>query len=91
MQIRNKKIRVAMNSIFGLFGSNWIFFSPIPEDNRILFFSRDRKDFGFLSNFYSCPIVIDNFEWPHVEAYYQSQKSTNPANKTEIKLRKSPA
>jgi hypothetical protein len=27
-------------------------FPAIPEDNRILFFRRDRVEFGFLSHFY---------------------------------------
>ena len=28
---------------------------PIPDDNRILFYNRDREIFGFLSNYYEAP------------------------------------
>jgi ribA/ribD-fused uncharacterized protein len=53
-------------------------FPSVPEDNRVLFFSRDRAEFGFLSHFYPSPIVIDGVDWPTVEHFYQSQKSLDP-------------
>ena len=33
--------------------------ATMPEDNRILFYERDREAFGFLSNFHLAPVVID--------------------------------
>ena len=59
-------------------GCSWIAYPPIPRDGRVMFFKRDRQDFGFLSNFYPCEVLIDGRVWPHTEAYYQSRKSENP-------------
>lgn len=50
-------------------------FPVIPEDNRILFFRRDRFDFGFLSHFHRSPMIIDSVDWPTVEHFYQAHKS----------------
>ena len=47
----------------------------IPIDNQILFYRRDRSEFGFLSNFHESRIEIDGICWPTVEHYYQAQKS----------------
>ncbi len=49
----------------------------IPDDNRILFFKRNREHFGFLSNFAEAPFELDGQIWPTVEHYYQAQKSNN--------------
>lgn len=43
-----------------------------------MFYNRNRKDFGFLSNFHPSPIEIDGIVYPDVEHYYQAQKSTDP-------------
>jgi N-glycosidase YbiA len=51
----------------------------IPADNRILYFTRDREIFRFLSHFHPAPIVLDGETWPTVEHYYQAQKSAEPA------------
>jgi len=59
-------------------GSDTSEFPPLPEDGRVLFFSRDRAEFGFLSHFHPSPIVIDGVDWPTVEHFYQSQKSLDP-------------
>jgi ribA/ribD-fused uncharacterized protein len=56
-----------------------------PEDNRILFYKRDREAFGFLSNFHSAPVAIDGEVWPTVEHYYQAQKSIDPAYRQAIR------
>jgi predicted NAD-dependent protein-ADP-ribosyltransferase YbiA (DUF1768 family) len=53
-------------------------FPPIPEDGRVLFYSRDRAEFGFLSHFCASPIVIGGVDRPTVEHFYQSQKSLEP-------------
>jgi ribA/ribD-fused uncharacterized protein len=53
-------------------------FLPIPADNRILFYMRDRETFGFLSNFSPTPILLDRALWPTVEHFYQAQKSFDP-------------
>lgn len=50
----------------------------IPMDVRILFFVRDRAEFGFLSHFHPAVITLDGLEWPSVEHYYQAQKSQDP-------------
>jgi ribA/ribD-fused uncharacterized protein len=50
-------------------------FPPIPADGRILFFQRDRADFGFLSHFHPSPMVLDGEVWPTAEHWYQTQKS----------------
>jgi ribA/ribD-fused uncharacterized protein len=47
----------------------------VPQDNRILFYQRDRWEFGFLSHFYPSRMTIDGVDWPTVEHYYQSHKS----------------
>lgn len=62
---------------------------PIPADNRILFFDRDRETFGFLSNYYEAAITIDGDEWRSVEFYYQAQKSTDPEYREAIRNAKS--
>lgn len=50
---------------------------PIPPDNRILFFDRDRELFGFLSNYTEAPVTIEGELWRSTEFYYQAQKSEN--------------
>ena len=50
-------------------------FPMIPPDDRILFYRRDRWDFGFLSHFHPSPMIIDGVDWPTVEHFYQAQKS----------------
>jgi len=57
----------------------------IPADNRILYYSRDRETFGFLSHFHPSPIVIDGEAWPTVEHYYQAQKSPIAAYRNAIR------
>ncbi|MFO1087286.1 MAG: NADAR family protein [Reyranellaceae bacterium] len=58
---------------------------PIPSDNRILYFARDRAAFGFLSHFHPSPIRLDGESWPTVEHYYQAQKSPDPAYRAAIR------
>lgn len=72
-------------------GLPWYAFAPIPGDGVIRFYKRDRKDFGFLSNFYPVIITVNNTEYPHAEAYYQRQKSDNPEYHKRISQNKSPA
>ena len=62
MLIKNRLIRDLINSVCELFGKHWIAFPRIPTDNKILFFSRDQVDFGFLSNFYLCDLHIDQMK-----------------------------
>jgi len=49
----------------------------MPEDNRILYFSRDRQEFRFLSHFYPAAVELDGVVWPSAEHAYQSHKSPN--------------
>ena len=58
---------------------------PVPSDNRILFFDRDREVFGFLSNYYEAPITIDGESWRSTEFYYQAQKSLDPDYRQAIR------
>lgn len=62
----------------------------LPEDYRVLFYSRDRPAFGFLSNFHPAVIQLDGETWPTVEHYYQAQKSSNPAYRQAIREAPSP-
>jgi N-glycosidase YbiA len=57
----------------------------IPEDRRILFFSRDRESFFFLSHFYAAEIAIDGETWPTVEHFFQSRKSLDPEFRSAIR------
>jgi len=63
--------------------------SPIT-DGRILYFARDRAQFGFLSHFHPSPIDLDGEVWPTVEHYYQAQKSFNPAYRAAIRAAATP-
>lgn len=58
---------------------------PIPGDNRILFFKRDRAVFGFLSNYHDTAITIEGEVWQSTEFYYQAQKSHDPDYRTAIR------
>jgi ribA/ribD-fused uncharacterized protein len=84
MYIRHAIIRKTINFLGKTVGFHPIAYPPIPTDNRILFYKRDRKEFCFLSNFYLSPIVIKGVLWPDVEHYYQAQKSTNPAYQAAV-------
>jgi ribA/ribD-fused uncharacterized protein len=57
----------------------------IPPDNRILYFDRDRVNFGFFSHFHPSPIVLDGEAWPTVEHFYQAQRSDDPAYRQAIR------
>jgi N-glycosidase YbiA len=63
---------------------------PIPADGRVLYFSRDRVDFGFLSHFHPSPISLDGETWPTVEHFYQAQKSDNPDYRDAIRSAETP-
>ena len=57
----------------------------IPDDNRILYFARDRAAFRFLSHFFPASILMDGETWATVEHYYQAQKSQDPAYRQAIR------
>ncbi len=84
LNVGNMTIRKGLNRISMTLFGKWCAYAPIPVDGRILFRRRDRTNFYFLSNFYPAPFVLDGQEWPHVEMYYQSRKSTNPAYRAEL-------
>jgi ribA/ribD-fused uncharacterized protein len=43
------------------------------KPNKILFYG-EKNDFGFFSNFYPAPIILEEKEWPTVEHYFQAKK-----------------
>jgi ribA/ribD-fused uncharacterized protein len=61
------------------------------DDGRILYFDRDRAEFGFLSHFHPSPITLDGEAWPTVEHYFQAQKSFNPDYRAAIRAAETPA
>ena len=42
-------------------------------------FYYEYEEYGFLSNFFLAPIVLEGREWPSVEHYYQAAKTLDPA------------
>lgn len=58
--------------------------ASIPPDNRILFYRRDRPEFGFLSHIHPSAITLDGVSWPTAEHYYQAQKSLDPRYRQAI-------
>lgn len=52
------------------------------EDIR--FYLRDKEQYGFLSNFYPSPFIIDNVRYSTVEHYYVSMKSDDLNYKQKI-------
>jgi N-glycosidase YbiA len=62
----------------------------VPDDNRILYFTRDREAFRFLSHFWPAAIDLDGATWPTVEHYYQTQKSDNFAYREAIRAAVTP-
>jgi ribA/ribD-fused uncharacterized protein len=63
---------------------------PIPADGQILYFSRDRDAFGFLSHFHPSPISLDEEVWPTVEHFYQAQKSDHPDYRAAVLAAETP-
>ena len=43
-----------------------------------IYFYNENEEYGFLSNYYVCPIFIDGKMYKSNEHYYQSQKSLDP-------------
>ncbi len=62
----------------------------IPEDNRILYYDRDRAAFRYLSHFWPSPFALDGASWPTVEHYYQCQKSLDPDYQAAIRAAETP-
>lgn len=85
MHIKSTKIRNTINNICRFIGEGPVAYPPVPKDNRILFFSRDRDDFRFLSNFFPSPVILDGVTWQTVEHYYQAQKSEDPGYQERVR------
>jgi hypothetical protein len=58
---------------------------PVPADNRILYFERERDSFRYFSHFHPSPIELDGETWPTAEHYYQAQRSDDPAYRQAIR------
>jgi len=50
----------------------------MSDETEINFYSKRGNEYGFLSNFWPSPMVIDGKEYPTNEHYYQSQKAVKP-------------
>ena len=48
-------------------------------------FYYEYEEYGFLSNFFFAPIVLEGREWPSVEHYYQASKTLDPAFRERIR------
>ncbi len=45
---------------------------------KTIYFYHHERSFGYFSNFYVRPIVIDGVTWPSTETYFQAMKSLDP-------------
>jgi ribA/ribD-fused uncharacterized protein len=90
LRCKNILLRNIINKTVSVLRIGLILFPPIPEDNRILFFQRDRDDFPFLSNFYGAPVKLDGEIWPTVEHYYQARKSFDEDYRRAVRTAKGP-
>nr|CAG8485296.1 12028_t:CDS:2 [Entrophospora candida]CAG8535765.1 5494_t:CDS:2 [Entrophospora candida] len=55
--------------------------------SKTILFYRTKGKYGALSNFYSSPIIIDEFTWPTVEHYFQEDQKNL---QDEIRLASTP-
>ena len=88
--IRSRRWRKTINGASLFLGLGPVVFPPIPADRRILFYHRDKTDFGFLSNFFPAPFVINGQRWPTVEHYYQAQKSLSALYRETVRCAPTP-
>jgi N-glycosidase YbiA len=56
---------------------------------RILFYN-EYDDYGWCSNFASCPILLKGRLWPTTEHYYQAQKYAGTATEELVRIQPSP-
>ena len=63
----------------------------LPSDGKIMFYKRDRAEFGFLSNFFISPVFLDGSAWAHTEVYYQSQKSLSQSYRRKLQEKEKPS
>jgi N-glycosidase YbiA len=56
-----------------------------------LYFHEDYDEYGFCSNFFKSPILIDGKLWPTTEHYFQAMKfPTRPEHQEKIRTNNSP-
>src|SRR5262245_59272949 len=61
-----------------------------PRTRKVIRFRGLRDEFGFFSNFFPAPLVVQGKRWPTVEHYFQAQKFAGTAHEEIIRLARSP-
>lgn len=62
----------------------------VLENEQILFYNRDKDQYGFLSNFYPAPFMLDGKQWNTVEHYYMAMKSDSEEYQDKIRQAATP-
>lgn len=60
------------------------------EEQKVIFFYREKDAFGIFSNFYPAPIELDGTVWPTNEHYFQAMKFEGTKHVEEIRNMKNP-
>jgi N-glycosidase YbiA len=79
-----------MRSIKKLFSS--ALFKPVPtaHANSLGFFDPQDSATGFLSNFYRASFLLQGYQWPTVEHFYQAHKCRDAHHQAQIRAAPSP-
>src|SRR5262249_48905655 len=63
---------------------------PTPTTRDVILFCGLREAFGFFSNLWPTPIVVQGTVWPTVEHHFQAQKFAGTEHEMAIRLARSP-
>jgi len=61
----------------------------MENEEAIRIFSPD-AEYGFLSNYFECPIISKKIKWKSIEHYYQAQKFTGTIKEDQTRKLSSP-